>query len=211
MNFAQDNQSGSRMTSFGVVILLHVVLIYALASGLARKVVEAVKGPIETKVIEEVKPPPPEPQKIVPPPPDLKAPPPPFVPIPEVQVSSPNPPPATPSTSVAPPPAPTVPVAAAPVAAPTPAPVAQKTTAAALGCTMVKPEAPAISYEGVAEFKVFGTVRGGKVISKEVIPVKAIPDKRAQRAVVKAIEEALDQYKCNSEGNFEQPFLFRFE
>ena len=35
------------------VILLHVLIVWALFTGLARKVVEVVKGPIEVKVIEE--------------------------------------------------------------------------------------------------------------------------------------------------------------
>ena len=91
MNFAQDNNSSSRVTGFGIVVLIHVLLIWAIASGLAKKVVQAV-APIETKIVEEVKKPPPPPDKVVPPPPDLKAPPPPFIPPPEVQVTAPPPP-----------------------------------------------------------------------------------------------------------------------
>jgi protein TonB len=70
-----------------VVVLLHVALIYALITGLARKVVEVIQQPVETKIIEEFKPPPPPPpEKAVPPPPKTVAPPPPFVPPPEVKV-----------------------------------------------------------------------------------------------------------------------------
>jgi protein TonB len=36
MNFAQEKQGASRFTGFGVVVLIHVVAIYALASGLAK-------------------------------------------------------------------------------------------------------------------------------------------------------------------------------
>ncbi|WP_344761559.1 energy transducer TonB [Actimicrobium antarcticum] len=65
---------------------------YALVSGLARKAVEVITEPVETKLIEEVKvtPPPPDlPQP--PPPPKMVAPPPPFIPPPEIQVNTPPP------------------------------------------------------------------------------------------------------------------------
>src|SRR5215510_9418605 len=64
------------MVGFGVVIVMHIILGWALLNGLARKVVEVVKGPIETKIIEEVKPPPPPPPENLPPPPKLPPPPP---------------------------------------------------------------------------------------------------------------------------------------
>ncbi|WP_246216489.1 energy transducer TonB [Paraburkholderia agricolaris] len=72
------------------VLLLHVVLIYALLNGLATKVVEVIQHPIETKIIEQVKPPPPLPLPTVQlPPPKFAPPPPPFVPPPEVPVQAP--------------------------------------------------------------------------------------------------------------------------
>jgi periplasmic protein TonB len=65
---------------------MHVILIYALVTGLARNIVEVIKQPLETKIIEEVKEKPPEPP---PPPPKLNIPPPPFIPPPEIQIQSP--------------------------------------------------------------------------------------------------------------------------
>ena len=53
MNFAQEKQGASRFTGFGIVVLIHVVAIYALASGLAKDLVKKVTGPIDVKVIEE--------------------------------------------------------------------------------------------------------------------------------------------------------------
>ena len=75
------------MPSIVLVGLLHVLVGYALVTGLARKVVEVIKAPIETKIIEEVK-------KVIPdtpppPPPKLAAPPPPFIPPPEVNIQVP--------------------------------------------------------------------------------------------------------------------------
>ncbi len=69
----------------GLVIALHIALIYALINGLATKVVKLVARPMQTQIVHEVAPPPPPPPKLPPPPPPRVAvPPPPFVPIPVV-------------------------------------------------------------------------------------------------------------------------------
>jgi protein TonB len=79
-----------RFGGIAVVIVLHIVLIYALLNGLATKVVQVIQHPIETKIIEPVKPPPPPPLPVVQlPPPKFAPPPPPFVPPPEVPVQAP--------------------------------------------------------------------------------------------------------------------------
>ena len=44
----------------GAVVALHGLLGYALVSGLARKAIEVVKKPLETRIVEEVKLPPPK-------------------------------------------------------------------------------------------------------------------------------------------------------
>ena len=66
-----------RFGGIAVVLLLHIVLIYALTNGLATKVVQVIQHPIETKIIEPVKPPPPPPFPTVKLPPPKFAPPPP--------------------------------------------------------------------------------------------------------------------------------------
>lgn len=123
MDYAQSQRSpGKHLTGIGLVILFHVILGYALVTGLARKVVEVIKAPIETKIIEEIKKPPPD-TPPPPPPPKLQAPPPPFVPPPEIQIQTPPPPPQQTiqvQTATPPPPAPFVPTPPAP-----PQPVAQ--------------------------------------------------------------------------------------
>ena len=98
--------------------VLHAVLIYALLNGLATKVVQVIQHPIETRIIEPVKPPPPPPMPVVKlPPPKFAPPPPPFVPPPEVPVQAP--PQATITHQSAP--VPSAPAVQAPVVAP-PAP-----------------------------------------------------------------------------------------
>jgi len=66
------------------VAVFHVAIIYALATGLGRQVIEIVRAPLETKIIDEVKPK----EKALPPPPKLAPPPPPSIPIPDFQVQS---------------------------------------------------------------------------------------------------------------------------
>jgi protein TonB len=113
-----------RLAGIAFVVVLHVLLIYGLMSGLARKVIEVVRAPIETKIIEEITKPPPPPEVVAPPPPPKReAPPPPFVPPPEVKLPTPPPPAPTITTVPTPPPAPAPMVPAAPPA-PVPAPPA---------------------------------------------------------------------------------------
>jgi protein TonB len=88
MNYAANQRNpGKHFSGLTVVVLFHVVLVYALVTGLAKKVVDVVKGPLEAKLIEQVKPPPPD--EAPPPPPKLQ-PPPPFVPPPEVTIAAPQ-------------------------------------------------------------------------------------------------------------------------
>ena len=119
MDFAQQQRNpGRHVIGIGVVLGLHLLMGWALVTGLAQRMVEVIKSPLETKIIEEVKPPPPPPPENLPPPPKFAPPPPSFVPPPEVNVNAPpNPAPTITVTRVAPPPAPVA------VAAP-PAPVA---------------------------------------------------------------------------------------
>jgi len=212
MNFAQEKQGASRFTGIGAVILIHVLIIWALASGLARKVAEKIAGPIDVKVIEEKVKPPPPPDKVVPPPPDLKAPPPPFVPPPEFQVTAPAPPaPAIQSTQVAPPAAESV----RPAPAPAPAPVAVKPTktTAAMVCTkMGKPEAPSVNWSGEALYRAVATVKAGRVTAVEIQSLKGGVDRKAQRALIASIESTLrDTYECPGDHVFEQEFQFKID
>jgi len=125
------------MTGLTVVVVFHVFLIYALVTGLARKVVEVVIPPLETKLIEEVKPPQPENKPPPPPPPKLAAPPPPFIPPPEVRIDTPPPVAATITAVSDVKPA---------TEAPTPqAPVRNRTAAMVDAAGCAKPEYPAAS------------------------------------------------------------------
>jgi protein TonB len=134
----QPRKPGQNVSGITMVIILHVIIGYALVTGLARKVVEVLKAPIETKIIEEVKKPPPDAPP--PPPPKLATPPPPFIPPPEVNIQLPTvtpPPTITTVTTVKPPPGPP-PVVAPPVQAP-PAPLVRREYKAAYRVDPVYP------------------------------------------------------------------------
>jgi protein TonB len=146
MDFAQQQRNPARhLIGIGGVVLFHVIIVYALVTGLARKVVEVVKGPIEVKVIEEAIKKPPPPPDAAPPPPKLAAPPPPFIPPPEVNIAPPPaPPPAIAAITQEAPPAPQAPVIQpAPAPAPTPAPTVR---AASVVCPNYREVMQSIPY-----------------------------------------------------------------
>ena len=68
------------------IVALHVGFVYVLNAGLATQAVEVIFGPIETKMIEEVKD---EKDKPPPPPPKIETAPPPFVPPPDIAIDLP--------------------------------------------------------------------------------------------------------------------------
>lgn len=131
MDYAQQQRNpGKHTVGIGIVIVMHLLLAWAVVSGLARKVVDVVKAPIETKIIEEVQPPPPPPPENLPPPPKFAPPPPSFVPPPEVVVANPPPAPSITVTRDVPPPAPPVSIAPPPGPPAPPAPPAPPRVAA---------------------------------------------------------------------------------
>ncbi len=69
--YVQQNNS-RRLTVLVGIIVFHLLLLYGLVSGLARKVVEVVAAPLVTDIIEEVKP---EDKPPPPPPPQMERPP----------------------------------------------------------------------------------------------------------------------------------------
>lgn len=110
MEFGQKPDPTRRLYGIAGVVLFHGVVIWGLVNGLARKAIELLPAPIETKILEETaqvdEPPPP------PPPPDFDVPPPPFIPPPEINIAQPPPRPSaitTVTTTPAPTPAPPAP------------------------------------------------------------------------------------------------------
>jgi len=105
MAYADQPMSGNRITALVIVAIIHVILGYALVTGLAYDVVKkAVQRVTTIDVKEEVKKePPPPPKKVdLPPPPPIVAPPPKVnlaPPPPVTVVTEPPPPPPTTTTT----------------------------------------------------------------------------------------------------------------
>ena len=75
-------KNSKRTLAFVLVVIIHALFFWVLASGLGAKMVQTVLGPVETKIIEEL---PDEENEPPPPPPDIEQPPP-YVPPPEVSI-----------------------------------------------------------------------------------------------------------------------------
>src|SRR5215471_14331488 len=89
MDFARRQRDPTRhMVGIALVILIHILVIYGLVTGLARKAVDVIKKPLTATIIEEIKapPPPPPPPKKIEVVPKVLAPVQPYVPPPDVPV-----------------------------------------------------------------------------------------------------------------------------
>ncbi len=115
MAYADQEMSGSRITSIVIVALIHVAVGYLLISGLAISAVKEVVQRVTTVDIEE---PEPEPEEPPPPPPEPETvPPPPVAPPPPINIAPAPPPirtqqnipPPAPPVLIVPPPAPPAP------------------------------------------------------------------------------------------------------
>ena len=208
---------GSHVFGLGAVVLVHVVVGYALVSGLAQKVVDSVRAPIEARLIEAAEPPPPPPEqkpieKVVEKP-LVKAatpPPPPFVPPPEVQAAAQPPAPTIAAVTHEPPPAPVEfkpeppPVTAAaapPVAVPQP-------VAIGVAChSMVNPVMPRrAEQEGIGgAVKARATIRGGRVVDVQIL------SSSPRGLFDAAVKAAMAQYGCDTGGAQEIVAIQNFE
>ena len=197
MDYAQQQRDPTKH-AIGVafVILMHVLLIWALLSGLGRAIVEVVKKPLTATIIEELKvpPPPPPPPKKVMETPKIQPPVQTYVPPPDVPVQTNTAPTITETTTVAP----TEPhVIAAPVVAP-PAP---PKPAVRHGVTRIAGEDPQYPRSAIK-----ANIDRGQVIARvhvdeagnvtEVVIVSAVPARHFDRAVI----EALSTWKFKPEG-----------
>jgi periplasmic protein TonB len=203
MNYAERQADPRRhLVGITVVILFHVLVVYVLVTGLAKKVIDVVRAPIETKVIEEIKKPPPPPEVVLPPPPKLEAPPPPFIPPPEIQIATPPPAPTITATTPTPPPAPvTIAPAPPPTVAAAPAPagpikvgVVCPNVATVLGDSSFPAEAQRKGIE-----KGEATMEWTVTTSGEIKDVKAVSS--SNPIFTKNSARLIGSYKCVGQGH----------
>lgn len=218
MDFSKRQADPRRhLVGFAFVILFHAVIIYALVSGLAKKVVDVVRAPIETKVIEEIKKPPPPPEIVVPPPPKMEAPPPPFIPPPEVQIATP--PPAQPAITVQqttpPPPQDIRPVTPTVVVAP-PAPAPTAPVSAGVACSNYSNVMGDVAYPREAIRQ--GIDKGEALIQFTVGPSGAVKDIKVINSThpifARNSVRIVGEFKCQGQGHdvlVQVPFGYKLE
>lgn len=205
MNYAeQASDPRKRLTGLVVVVGFHVILVYALVNGLARKVVDVLKVPLTVSVLEEIKTAPPPPPKSLPPPPKVAAPPPPdFVPPVEVAVQAP-PQNVIVATSSVPAPEP-APVVAAPVAAPV--------VNVAVACPNSDAVRAGVPYPPEAERM---NLAGNVLVEFTVGPTGEVRDVASVRSsnpvFIDVATKAVTKFRCNGQGHdvhVKVPFAFR--
>ena len=191
-----------RGTGIAVVVGIHVLLGWALASGLAQHVVDAVRKPIDMTIIAEAPPPPPPP----PPPkvekirdqPKVATPPPAYVPPPVV---APPPAPDAPTivaTQAEPPREPTVIAPPAPPAPPVdkPAVVKQEISLACPGYQAVLAQVLEDAFDRVGivgTVRTRLTVRGNQVV--DALPVSG------PKEYFKYVQGAIKRMHCSAAGS----------
>ena len=187
------------------VIVFHLLLIYGLMTGLARKAVEVIKKPLTATIIEEIKlppPPPPPPKKIVeapkaPPPPVQTYVPPPDIPPPTPPVEAPvitavTPTPPAEPVVIAPPPPPVVAVAPP---APPPKPAVRR------GIVPISREGPVYPRDAIKK-----GIDKGRVIARVMIDEKGnvteviITSSEPPRVFDSEVKRALSMWKFQAEG-----------
>jgi periplasmic protein TonB len=199
MDYARQQRDPTKhVIGIAFVVLMHVLVIYALVTGLGKQMLQVIKKPMSATIIEEIKPPPPPPP---PPPKKLDVPPPPppkietFVPPPDVPVVTesagptitvvtPEPPPPKPAVIEAPPPPP-----------PPPKPAVRKGIVRLAGDDPIFPR-QAIRA-GVERGRVLARVMiDEKGLVTQVIIISSEPSKVFDQAVI----DALKDWKFNAEG-----------
>jgi protein TonB len=207
----QANDPSRRWKGIAIVVAVHVLIGWALISGMARSGLNLLKKPLEAVVIQEViippPPPPPPPTKEIKQP-DVKvaAPPPPFVPPPDVAPPVTTSAPTIVATAVAPPPAPVVIAPPSPQAPPKPAPNLSDLRVACP--TQVAPEMPSKAIQDGTE----GIVKASALIKDGVI--KEITILSGPRVFHAAVKAAMKQYKCATDSGevvATQEFVFKLQ
>jgi len=187
-----------RGLGLAIVAGVHVLIGWALVSGLAQHVVDVVRKPIEIAIIPEAPPPPPPPppkvEKVVDRPKAATPPPPAYVPPPEVVV--PQPAPTIVQTVAEPPREPVVVAPPAPVPAPAaPAVVRQEISVACPGYQQV---VTSVMEEAMDRVGIIGTVhtrltiKGGQVTDVAFLS--------GPKEYVKYVQSAGKRMKCSTAG-----------
>lgn len=176
------SKNSKRSLAFVLVVIIHALFFWVLASGLGAKMVQTVMGPVETKIIEEL---PEDDKEPPPPPPDIEQPPP-YVPPPEVSIELAVDAPVTNTiTTVSERPV----VQAPPPVAPPPTKVVTKPSTSGRGARITDPEYPPASRRageaGTVTLKCLVSEQGR---CSEISVVKSSGFPRLDEAAVKDVQ-----------------------
>jgi len=189
---------GGRGKGLAIVVGIHVLIGWALVSGLATRVVDVVTKPLDVVIVTPPPPPPPPKiEQVLDKPKAAALPPPVYVPPPEVV--PPAPPPETAIVATATEPPPPAPVVAAPPPAPAPAPppavVRQEVSLACPGYQSVLAQVleDAIERVGIAgTVRTRLTVRGGQVVDVAFLS--------GPKEYTKYVQAAVKRMHCSAGG-----------
>jgi len=201
MDYAKRQRDPTRhVIGIAFVVLFHIVVIYALMTGLASKAIQVIKKPLTATIIEEIKlppppPPPPPPKRVETP--KIQTPVQPYVPPPDI------PPPVAPSEPVISAPTTVVPtepaVIAPPVVAAPPAPPAKPSVRQGVSCQ--KQDAPTFPREAIRAHVEKGKVNVLMSIdeSGKVTDVR-ITSADPPRVFDRVVHDTLMEWKCVGDG-----------
>ncbi|WP_293390051.1 energy transducer TonB [Nevskia sp.] len=210
MNYAEYPEPRKNIAGLTAVVGLHLVIAYALATGLAHKVVDVLKAPLTVSVIEEIKPLPPPPPPPPPPPKQVRVqtrtpPPPSYVPPAEVVVEAPTP---VASITTSPEPVPEPPPAAPAV------PVAAPIVNAAVACPNSDQVRSRVPYPTQAErLGLSGNVLVEFTVSADGTVRNVTAIKSSNVLFTNTATRAVSEFRCNGQGHdvrVRVPFAFNY-
>jgi protein TonB len=201
MDYARQQRDPTKHAiGIAFVVLMHLLVIYALLTGLGRTMIEVIKKPLTATIIEEIKappPPPPPPKKVVETP-KVQAPVETYVPPPDIPVAAPT---TAPVISAVTSTAPTEPhvIAPPPVVQAPPAPAPKP--AVRRGIVPIEREDPVYPREAIR-----AQVAKGHVVARLQIDEKGnvtdvnIIVSEPPRVFDKAVRQALEKWKFKADG-----------
>jgi len=198
MDFARQQRDPTKhLIGIVFVVLIHVVVLYALMTGLARTVVDVIKKPLSATIVDQIRPPPPPP----PPPkkiievPKVQAPVETYVPPPDIPVPTTQEAPVISAVTATPPAQPHV-IAPPVVEAPPPPPPPPPKPAVRRGGDLVRISGDPPEFPRNAQRL---NIEKGQVIARlmidekgnvtEVVIVSAVPPRHFDKAVIDALKE----------------------
>lgn len=197
----------------GLVILIHALILWGLASGLATHFVKKTT-PAAVFIDKPDKPAHVDPPKTEPPQVKFNAPAAPQVPLPDIRIEQ-APSPITVEATPEPKAREAVPGPGSTIGgtgvAETPAKSQGPLRAEAICQVMATPEVPAVNWSGQATLRIQAQLVAGRVAEVQFLGISGGMDGRTRRALQSAVQSALGAYQCQGNQYFVQEFTFNIQ